>query len=385
MPEDQLSDDAAEATEGESWFVLRPPTVLMEVPVAFRWEVTRRHPYYLRFWELAHRHHQQPSADPQQRDLEWSAVLILQGIGMGDDPPHPGTELENLGGGSLSQAWESGAVAPITLRGLVGLLLTALPPEARQEVGQFLVASGQPGNDATRRLYQSLTELNSLKSPELACFPRALVVGINGDAPQRVVVQAVEQLVRGWKEERNIPERRRRDDKLEDYLAVWDLREGWAGDRYHGDQEKTLRQIAEQLAVPLSTVANRYRSAFRLIVGRDYAPELWARVMGFLKVCDILGPELPRRTLRRPWRSPQRQPVSETVLGGATAGDSPSRLLQTLGVSQAETDYVDLVLDIQDLVKRGRSNEEIMAALELSSPEASEAIDYLRTRDADQL
>jgi hypothetical protein len=93
------------------------------------------------------------------------------------------------------------------------------------------------------------------------------VVGINLNAPQRVITAAVEQLVRQWKDKRGIGERCRRDDKLEEYLAVWDLREGWAGRQYDGSRERTLRQIAGQLGIPLSTAANRYRAAFRLIVG----------------------------------------------------------------------------------------------------------------------
>jgi hypothetical protein len=58
------------------------------------------------------------------------------------------------------------------------------------------------------------------------------------------------------------------------------------GAQYDGSQEHTLRQIAQERGIPLSTAANRYRSAFRLIVGRDYSPDLRARLIGFLKLSE---------------------------------------------------------------------------------------------------
>src|SRR5690349_1899833 len=123
-----------------SWIVTRSPTILMDLPVAMRWEVTRRHPYYLRFWELARQHHQQPATDPHQRDLEEAAVLILLAIGVHGEPPPPGAGVESLGGGQLSSAWESGAVAPISLRGLIGLLLASLPLDLCSQVADILLA-----------------------------------------------------------------------------------------------------------------------------------------------------------------------------------------------------------------------------------------------------
>src|ERR1700719_3360574 len=104
---DSASDNAS---TGESWFVPRPARLLLDLPVTYRWEVTRRHPYYLRFWDLARLHLQQPSEDPVGHGLGQSAVLILQAIGVSADPPHPGTSAQDLGAFSLGKAWECGAV-----------------------------------------------------------------------------------------------------------------------------------------------------------------------------------------------------------------------------------------------------------------------------------
>jgi hypothetical protein len=382
VSDEALSDQAVE----ESWIIPRPSALLMDLPFDLRWEVTRRHPYYLRFWHLAHQFHQKPAADPQQRALEQTAVLLLQVIGVSGDPPPPAASVESLGTRSLSRGWQSGAVAPVTFRGLAGMLLADLPAEARLELGQFLTASAAPTEDSSSQKYQFISELQRLQHSAFDALPNHPVVSVNINAPQRVVVQAVEELVRQWKEEAGIPERRRRDDKLEDYLTVWDLREGWATDHYDSAREKTLRQIAKQLQVSISTVANRYRSAFRLIIGREYTPERWARLLGFLKVAEWLDPEeLPRRTLLRPWRTPQPRPVPESVLQPSHADGESSHILNVAGISDNEIAHVDLVLDLKALLAQGKSNAEIRKVLELSSSFNDNIIDLLRERHQDLL
>lgn len=371
---------------GESWLIPRDHRLLMELPVALRWEVTRRHPYYLQFWELAHRHHHSPSSDRDQCNLETSATLILQAIGVSGDPPPPNATAEALGATSLSQGWGSGAVAPVTFRGLVQMLLLGLPRETCAAVGQFLSASATPSELTPEVKYQALFKLSQLRDPALDGVPNRPVIGVNVQAPQRVILDAVEQLVRQWKQEGNISEKRRRDDKLDDYLTVWDLREGWAGDHYDGSREQTLRQIAREQGIPLSTAANRYRSAFRLITGRDYAPDLWARLLGLLKLTEWADPvALPKLAARRPWRQQQPREISETVLQPAVAAEVGTSVLNTIGISPAEVGAVDLLLDIQHLLAQGRSNEEIATALELPYPEAGELIESYRERLDDHL
>ncbi|HTU21383.1 MAG TPA: hypothetical protein VMG10_25315 [Gemmataceae bacterium] len=57
---------SSDQTAEESWIIPRPPAQLMDLPVNLRWEVSQRHPYYLRFWHLTHQLHQQLASDPQQ-------------------------------------------------------------------------------------------------------------------------------------------------------------------------------------------------------------------------------------------------------------------------------------------------------------------------------
>jgi DNA-binding Lrp family transcriptional regulator len=382
-----VADDhlTREDSDGESWVVPRPFPILMELPVSFRWEVTRRNPYYLRFWALSHRHYEQPSQEDGQRAEEEAAVLILHAIGVNGDPPHPGASAEELGTQNLTKGWESGAVAPVTFRGLIDILLTDLPGEAQRAVGKLLIATADstPANPSAK--YQALLELQNWRVPVLSAIPNRPLFGVNIQAPQRVILKAVEKLVREWKSKEDIGETRRRDDKLEDYLAVWDLREGWAADHYEGDREQSLRSIAQRLAIPLATVANRYRSAFRFIVGRDYSPDLWARALGLIKMSEWLDPEhLPKLASRRPWRHRQPRLVPDTVLQAGDSDEGSGSILNSLGISPAEISVVDLVMDIQELLTKGLTNEAIAVELELS-PDALEMIEQFRQRYLDDL
>jgi hypothetical protein len=376
------SDDEVQAPEGgESWFVLRPAALLMGLPYAMRWEVTRRHPYYLRFWQQARNYYERPADESGLASPERGAALVLQGIGASGPPPPPAATAESLGAGTLSQDWESGAVAPLTFRGLIGLLTADLPPDLLAQAGRFLTDCATAAGGDPEQKHAFLTQLCELKHPALDACPSRPVVGVNINAAQSVIAEAMERLVKGWKEQKNIPEQRRRDDKLEDYLAVWDLREGWAADHYDCERERSLREIAKTLHISLSTAANRYRSAFRVIVGREYSPALWARVIAGFKLSMLLDPEeLPRRTLSRPWRDKQSRPVPESVLQPRHDGEKCVGLLNLAGVDSGEIAYVDLVLDVQTLIDQGRSNEEIVATLEMESSDAATVIEYLRQR-----
>src|SRR5262249_40279524 len=305
---------------------------------------------------------------------------ILLAIGVRGEPPPPGADLESLGGSQLSSAWESGAVAPITLRGLIGMLLAALPPDRSARVGELLLAHAAATTGPQERLYSSLQLLHNLKHPALECFPDAPLVGINVNAPQRMILQAMEEQVQQWKQERGLSEHRRRDDKLKDYLDAWDLREGWMVDHYDLSREKTLRQVAHDQGFPLSTAANRYRSAFRLIVGADYTPDRWLRVIASWKIAASQAPlSKAARVLRRPRRSPARQPVP-----GSRLVDSPKEWLEKNGIVRDEIAVTDLLLDLRHLIEAGRNDGEILEELELSR-DAIPLINYLRQRQVDLL
>ena len=63
-----------------SYLLIRPLEVVKQLPVEFRWEFTRRHPYYLQFWQPAREFHEQPSTDKEIRALQEAASLILVAV-----------------------------------------------------------------------------------------------------------------------------------------------------------------------------------------------------------------------------------------------------------------------------------------------------------------
>jgi hypothetical protein len=136
-------DMAATNTTHESNSILpgllvRPIQSLQDLPLRYRWEFTRRHPYYLMFWESAHRHYAGTREDACSTLLGKMAVELLLSIGVSADPPAPTAPFEALGASQLSKAWLDGAVAPLTYRALA-CLLAELPYSACMEVGAKLL------------------------------------------------------------------------------------------------------------------------------------------------------------------------------------------------------------------------------------------------------
>ena len=353
---------------------LRPPQALMELPLADRWEVTRRHAYYLQFWEAALRARQGTSEDPAQREADNAAALLLEGIGFSELPPPPTASWESLRGGQLSRSWLSGAFHATTYKTVVGVLLT-LPPDTRQWVGRLLVHYSLPIADAQAQMHNALTLLTEAAPPELEAELPVPIVAVNLSAPQRVIVQAIGRWVTEQKRRLGRPERRRRADKVADYLAVWDLRAGWKGGRYDRASERTFRAVSRALKISISTALNRYQSAFRLIVGHEYTFETWLLVFGPLKLAGPAAAGNASYPQRRSRQSRRPLEVNSTTLGGGRERDFVGLLAETSsGIGE-----VELLIDMNGLIASGWDNESILRKLELS-PDAIPIIDYLRQR-----
>jgi hypothetical protein len=363
-----------------SWLLLRPPNITMSLPLEFRWEFTRRHPYYLQFWQLAKRHHEKSSQDSEQRAREQAAIFILSGIGMAASmvPPDPQFGPEAVGHGDLGAVWRGGAVAPATFRTLAHMLLAALPGAQRSQLGRLLNESAEFDSANSGAMFDVHQRLANMGDIVWDSFPQVPVVSLNLEMPQRAITEAIENLVREWKEDRSIPEQRRRDDKLTAYLTVWDAREGWTNGEYAGPREQTFRQIAAATREPLSTVISRYRTAFRYLSGHNYSPELWIRLMGPLKLSRFVEGE--GLAMRRPWRSPNLRPVTETVLLPGRREFERPEFLQIAGVTSSAIASIDLAMDIQTLIAQDRTDDEIVEHLEIRLPGANDLVAELRRR-----
>jgi hypothetical protein len=365
-----------------SWLLRRPLNSLMSLPVEYRWEFTRRHPYYQRFWRLARRSTEEPSSDPKERLAENCAVIILGVINVAANmlPPDPQFGPEALEVHDLSAVWAGGAVAPAMLRTLAQVLMLALEAPQRAELGRLLTESAEYASESFEMQGINL-RLAKMPDPVWDKFPEVPFISINLQSSQRAISEAIGELVRKWKEERQIPERRRRDDKLEEYLQVWDLRDGWTEGRYESRAEQTFREIARKTSTPIGTVVDRYRTAFRYLSGHEYAPDLWIRLMGPLKLSQgVLAPDETGLTMRRPSVSPNLRPVTESVLLPGRTEFEGTPFLQGAGVTQSDVEVVDLSLDIQTLLVRGLNDGAIVGELELQTPRALELVAELRRR-----
>jgi hypothetical protein len=368
--------------------LFRPIQSLQDLPLEYRWEFTRRHPYYLMFREPAHCHYAGKSKDPYSVLLGQVAAEILLAIGVSGDPPSTTASFEALGASQLSKAWLDGAVAPLTYRALA-TQLAELPRAARLEVGAKLLASCDPVDthreeDEAEHKCILIRQLLAVSEPALDALPSRAIVGINLYAPQRGIDRAIRQWVGEMKKEHGIPERRRRPDKLERYLQVWDLREGWAGAGYDPAAEQSFAQIATEVGTPLATVADQYASAFESLCGHPYTFDNWLKLFSVLKVTTQFGPTclLRRRVNPSPRRPQPVKQVTESTLGGGKE-DHDGGLLAGLAIAPPSGTAEDreTIEHIEHHIKLGHDDDEILKDLDAVDVSAMrEVIGYFRKR-----
>ena len=308
---------------------------------------------------------------------------MLQQINFTGDPLPPQRGNEMFVDDELASFWMDGAISPIRVRTLVTNMFACLPPETLQAVGELLIR-GAAVDRKSQEAYLLVQDMSKGKYPHFDDLFPELMININPRAPQRAIIRAVDDLVRSYKEKHGISETRRRDDRFDEYIAVWDLREGWANGQYDCQREKLFKQIAEEVRRPLQTVVNQYNSAFRLIFGHDYSPEAWFNGVGLLKYLELIGGGLARITKMRPKQTRRPREVPESTLqskkpacadnddgddhGGGTA-------YQTATPQAANLGDIELAMDLQSLISRGYTNSQILTELDIQS---EELVNYFR-------
>lgn len=363
----------------------RPGATLQLLPIEYRWEFTRRHPVYLTCWHKAHRFHAGELQDPAEALLGKAAVIYLAAIGVSGDPPPPSAGHDVLQFGQLGTAWREGAVAPASYRAMAGDLLASLPSATKHTLGQLLIESADTPDADLQRRFDLMLRLMTLPDKSLDAMPHRPVIGINIESPQRAIVEAVEALVTQWKKIAGVAEVRRREDVLPDYLRAWDLHEGWQGDHYDVEQEKTFRRVARELGIPSRTAASRYHAAFEILTGHPYSFAHWVRTFAAIKLVRYCG----LRSLRR-HKSPgtKRQPGSRRPVP-VSAIEKPRKpgaigLLEMQSTPQNPMEDVENFLDVTGLIQKGWSDKEIMAEMQFDDPAAGlDLIQQLRRRHDD--
>ena len=369
-----MSRDELLGENADEGLFFRPPGQLHDLPVDMRWEVTRRHPYYLTFWEDAASYHRSEHGIPEPVLPGYIAFILLGGIGVTGVPMPPSTPFEKLA--DSDPAFLSGSVQPVTHRALVARLLTGLPRADRIAIAELLATEADPGDAMpddyreTHRRELALHKLGLMASPALNSCPDVPLFYVHLGASQRSIERDMTDQARRWKERSGAGSSKVHTTNLGNYLQVWDRREGWAGGAYDRAWNRTLGDIAQELGVPTSTVANRYRSAFAMITGQPFAPELWWRLFGPLKYSEVFGDTAAifSGPLRRRMRSPSRVPLPETRVSPKRNTSRAGGLVESLSTFRDDIAYQDMLMDMQDFIARGLTDEEISRMLDLADP-----------------
>ncbi|WP_437192471.1 hypothetical protein [Planctomicrobium sp. SH527] len=373
-----MSDDQTEATSWSGPFtpLPRPRGQFQSLPATYRWEVTRRHPYYQQAWELARRFFQQePCPSPREQFFREYAVQVLGSIGVGRIPADPVLEFNQLGSEAAVESWLAGTIHPVSCRGLLGMLIAALPKETLAQIGLNLMRSFTGAGELDEKKRTALLQLAQQNDPSLDDYVNVPVLTIAPSASLRALHRDLPRALQPWREGTDAGDHRNRTGKYCDYLKVWDLREGWRNGRYDNAAEMRLRDVAEQLKLSPGTVHNHYRSAFELITGHPYSPSLWLRVFGPRKLSgftEVVG----RVAARRPHRSRIPREVPESVI---TPVQASSGFVQTNSIASGNEAFSDLLMDLRELVDQGLTNEEISERLELG-PQGAAIVQAVRDR-----
>jgi len=360
--------------------IARPPNSLLDLPFRLRWEVTRRHPYYQLFWKEAARYLRGDSdADPLARVNNVCSHVILGAIGVTGVPPDPALAFEELGAAADDPALLTGSLQPQTFRTTALLLLANLPPSERALLGALMTDTANaetgradPALPTTVGMHEATQILLKHESAAFDSYPVAPLFYIHVGASQNSFVEDAKRQFAIWRAKGGIESVKVQLSKVEEYLKIWDLREGWTGSGYERARERTIVQIARDRKKPVSTIFNGYRAAFGYIAGREYDPETWFQLFAFLKfrrafgyLDSDAGPGVSRWLASysdKPIPSSKLTPVGKQsyVEYEATAAD--------------DGDAAQLETEIRDLLERGFTPEQVAANLDLKSVELIRAI-----------
>jgi hypothetical protein len=355
------------------------------LPTVYNWEFTRRHPYYLQYQVLAAFHASFPktSAEALEMGDVWRkaerAAAILRSLGRTGpyiDPSVDGRNMANIP--HNNPPFSNPSAHPVSPRHLVACLLR-LPRQTRKAVARILTGEGWETDSNQAKLtpeeeMAGLAALNRLgfENDDLTLDrPIPDMLAISAVGSEKGVMDAVRLQLQHLKSKLDLSEQRRlSEDQLDEYLQVWDLREGWADGRYDWSRTMRFQDIVEATLTPLGTVKNRYRAAFRYITGQDYTPELFAALFGPLACQKSKWAGWRRSKQRAGTGSPKLVTNADVLEGSQESSYDPQ-------------EYIELRIDLLDLVKRGATAKQIEAELEIPAEQVPALVEFFRCHEAE--
>jgi hypothetical protein len=377
------TQDPTFALRGVFW---RPVLQLRSLSLRMRWEVTRRHTSYLVFWNG------QPPASMQgpesakelfAENLASIKRIALGAIGVSGKTFDPTIEFKDLSKARIETEWLSGAVHPVSMRGLASLLVSSLPKDALQKIGMAIIEAGldEESGKAPRKI-QSLAKIASYDNPELDAFTMEPFVSINPDASGRQVQPEIMSLLKRWKSQYQLPETRDKSKSELACLDVWDRREGWQNGSYSLSREQLFREIAGQLSRPLTTVHAQYKRAFELISGHKYSVQNWLDLFGPIKLSSLYERDSDAG-LSRNLVEKSTQDVPETRLGQNAKCDEGIVGLNSIAAKEDHSDF-ERLSDLKEMFSAGKTNAQICVVLNVKkTKERLSALNAIKDRIQD--
>lgn len=370
----QPGTSSADTTDREQqWIWPRSKQILNGLSVPAQWEVTRRHPYYQILWRPA-RAENPDEFSPNDTSF---ARLLLNAIGVSGEYAPPGTPFSELVPDGINSAWHQDAISQVSVRSLVLMLIRSLDEKAKRNLADVFQLAAAINPQDTPAFHPFVKMLCKDSHPGFDLILPGSVFAVNTQASDQAISDTLTNVMKELRKEQGIPNTRRREDRLEDYLAVWDLREGWNGEQYDFTQQKPLKGIARDFKISTSTAENRYCSAFRRIIGYDYHIDCYIRTMGLLRT-----KEWTKARFGRPLNPRRRRPVPMTTLSSGRSSDSCEEVRTSMETPLFMLDdiaWTETCLDVRTLLEMGRSLEEMQEELELDEDATRAVIDYVAT------
>ena len=221
---------------------------LNDLPMELRWEVVRRNPDYVFYWDLARDHltSQMPRELRAQRAGE-IAIAMMREIGIGGVPPDPALGFNELDDKAISPEFLLGAITPLTYRQIFTHVMCVFTAQELGALGHLFrfacdgeyAVENDP--DQLKQREDALNRLRIFSDQKLDSYMNPPLIHINLDASQNAIAESVSTFVRRHKGQRGEePQHRVPIKKFSQYFQVWDLREAWADGSYSTDIALTL-------------------------------------------------------------------------------------------------------------------------------------------------
>lgn len=350
------------------WIVPYPANESEHLPLESRWEFARRHPYYEMFWRSVHPF---PGLDDESASLtRQGGALVLAAINVSTDTVAPSTEWAEIEPRVRNPLIAPSAISRVNLRKLVVGMMGTLSREQKQLVAEIMRRSAEIDDPGSADSYELLQDVIHGDHPNLEAHLPELMVKIRPRASDESISSAIRDIAQRFRRENDIQLSRLRVDRFDDYLKVWDLREGWNNGTYDRSNEHSLSAVAKLVSRPRQTVMDQYRSAFKLIVGQEYSRDCWEQVVGCFKLLGYIG-GAPGLMLRRRGRSGSIIGVTESDLSAS------SNLIAATIADRSDVVSELVEQEFRDVIATGRSTEEIIEMFDLD-PAVSTHIDSYR-------